>query len=196
MKIAILGSGAGSNAQAIINATDNNQIGNAEIVGIFSDKENAPILHHAQKKHIYSKYIYASQDTRSIEGKDEEVWLNEIKKVNPDLIVLAGFMRILKPKFINFAKNRIINLHPSLLPSFPGLNSIKRAFDKRVKITGCTVHWVNESIDDGEIIAQAPVRIMSGDTLELVKQKVHAAEHMLLPWVIKDLSLGVIPFPV
>ena len=135
MKIAILGSGAGSNAQAIINATDNNQIGNAEIVGIFSDKENAPILHHAQKKHIYSKYIYASKDSCSIEGKDEEVWLNEIKKVNPDLIVLAGFMRILKPKFINFAKNRIINLHPSLLPSFPGLNSIKRAFDKKVKIS-------------------------------------------------------------
>jgi len=110
--------------------------------------------------------------------------------------VLAGFMKILKPKFINSAGNRIINLHPSLLPSFAGLNSIKRAFDKKVKITGCTVHWVNESIDDGEIIAQAPVRIMSGDTLELVTQKVHAAEHMLLPWVIKDLSLGVIPFPV
>ena len=104
-------------------------------------------------------------------------------------------MRILKSKFINSAANRIINLHPSLLPSFPGLNSIKRAFDKKVKITGCTVHWVNESIDDGEIIAQAPVRIMSGDTLELVKQKVHAAEHMLLPWVIKDLSQGIIPFP-
>lgn len=196
MKIAILGSGAGSNAQAIFNASDNNQIGNTEIVGIFSDKENAPILRHAKKKNIYFKYIHASKDSYSIEGKDEEVWLNEIKKVNPDLIVLAGFMKILKSKFINSAGNRIINLHPSLLPSFPGLNSIKRAFDKKVKITGCTVHWVNESIDDGEIIAQAPVRIMSGDTLELVTQKVHAAEHMLLPWVIKDLSLGVIPFPV
>jgi phosphoribosylglycinamide formyltransferase-1 len=171
MKIAILGSGAGSNAQAIINASDNNQIGNAEIVGIFSDKENAPILRHAKKKNIYSSISTLVKIVRSIEGKDEEVWLNEIKKVNPDLIVLAGFMKILKPKFINSAGNRIINLHPSLLPSFPGLNSIKRAFDKKVKITGCTVHWVNESIDDGEIIAQAPVRIMSGDTLELVNKR-------------------------
>ena len=195
MKIVILGSGTGSNAQAIINAADSNQLGNAEIVGIFSDIENAPILLHARKKDIYSKHIQTSKNSCSIEGKDEELWLNEIQKVNPDLIVLAGFMRILKSKFINSAANRIINLHPSLLPSFPGLNSIKRAFDKKVKITGCTVHWVNESIDDGEIIAQAPVRIMSGDTLELVKQKVHAAEHMLLPWVIKDLSQGIIPFP-
>ena len=195
MKIAILGSGIGSNAQAIINAADSNQIGNAEIVGIFSDIENAPILLHARKKDIYSKHIQTSKNSCSIEGKDEELWLNEIQKVNPDLIVLAGFMRILKSKFINSAANRIINLHPSLLPSFPGLNSIKRAFDKKVKITGCTVHWVNESIDDGEIIAQAPVRIMNGDTFELVKQKVHAAEHMLLPWVIKDLSQGIIPFP-
>ncbi|MGY8713959.1 MAG: formyltransferase family protein, partial [Verrucomicrobiia bacterium] len=77
---------------------------------------------------------------------------------------------------------------------FQGLNSIERAFDKKVKITGCTVHWVSEIIDDGEIIAQAPVRIMNGDTLELVKQKVHAAEHMLLPWVIRDIADGVIPF--
>lgn len=195
MKIVILGSGTGSNAQAIINAADSNQLGNTEIVGIFSDIENAPILLHARKKDIYSKHIQTSKGNCTIEGKDEELWLNDIQKVNPDLIVLAGFMRILKSKFINSAANRIINLHPSLLPSFPGLNSIKRAFDKKVKITGCTVHWVNESIDDGEIIAQAPVRIMSGDTLELVKQKVHAAEHMLLPWVIKDLSQGIIPFP-
>ena len=103
-------------------------------------------------------------------------------------------MRILKPKFLSEFKNKIINLHPSLLPSFPGLNSIERAFNKKVKITGCTVHWVNEEIDGGEIIAQAPVRIMNGDVLELVKQKVNAAEHMLLPWVIRDLAIGVIPF--
>ena len=103
-------------------------------------------------------------------------------------------MRILKPKFLSEFKNKIINLHQSLLPSFPGLNSIERAFNKKVKITGCTVHWVNEEIDGGEIIAQAPVRIMNGDVLELVKQKVNAAEHMLLPWVIRDLASGVIPF--
>jgi phosphoribosylglycinamide formyltransferase-1 len=125
---------------------------------------------------------------------EEDRWIHSIQELNPDLIVLAGFMRILKPKFLSEFKNKIINLHPSLLPSFPGLNSIERAFNKKVKITGCTVHWVNEEIDGGEIIAQAPVRIMNGDVLELVKQKVNAAEHMLLPWVIRDLAIGVIPF--
>jgi len=125
---------------------------------------------------------------------EEDKWIHSIQELNPDLIVLAGFMRILKPKVLSEFKNKIINLHPSLLPSFPGLNSIERAFNKKVKITGCTVHWVNEEIDGGEIIAQAPVRIMNGDVLELVKQKVNAAEHMLLPWVIRDLAIGVIPF--
>jgi phosphoribosylglycinamide formyltransferase-1 len=125
---------------------------------------------------------------------EEDRWIHSIQELNPDLIVLAGFMRILKPKFLSEFKNKIINLHPSLLPSFPGLNSIERAFNKKVKITGCTVHWVNEEIDGGEIIAQAPVRIMDGDVLELVKLKVNAAEHMLLPWVIRDLAIGVIPF--
>ena len=104
-------------------------------------------------------------------------------------------MRVIKQKFLSTFNNKIINLHPSLLPSFPGLNSIKQAFEKKVKITGCTVHWVNEEIDGGEIIAQAPVRVMEGDTLLSITQKVHAAEYMLLPSVIKGLSDGNLDFP-
>ena len=103
-------------------------------------------------------------------------------------------MRIISERFLKEFDYKVINLHPSLLPSFPGLNSIEKAFNKKVKITGCTVHWVNEEVDGGEIIAQAPVRIMDGDNLELVEQKVHAAEHMLLPWVIRDLANGTISF--
>ena len=129
-----------------------------------------------------------------IAPNEDEEWIQTILLYKPDLVVLAGFMRILQSKFLSAFKNKIINLHPSLLPSFPGLNSIEQAFEKKVKITGCTVHWVNENVDEGEIIAQAPVRIMNGDTLDLVKQKVHAAEHMLLPWVISDLAQGIIPF--
>ena len=130
-----------------------------------------------------------------IEKNEENNWIQKISDLNPDLIVLAGFMRILSSNFINHFQNRIINLHPSLLPSFQGLNAIEQAFNKNVKITGCTVHWVNERVDDGEIIAQAPVRIMNDDELPLVKQKVQAAEHILLPWVIRDLALGTTPFP-
>ena len=194
MRIVILGSGEGTNAVAIMKAAIEQQLGEAEIVGVFSDVREAMILEHAKSFNFSSNYLDPGNQKTIISVTEEDKWIHSIQELNPDLIVLAGFMRILKPKVLSEFKNRIINLHPSLLPSFPGLNSIERAFNKKVKITGCTVHWVNEEIDGGEIIAQAPVRIMNGDVLELVKQKVNAAEHMLLPWVIRDLAIGVIPF--
>jgi phosphoribosylglycinamide formyltransferase-1 len=194
MRIVILGSGEGTNAVAIMKAAVDQQLGDAEIVGVFSDIKEAMILEHAKSFNFSSNYLDPGNQKTIISITEEDRWIHSIEELNPDLIVLAGFMRILKPKFLSEFKNKIINLHPSLLPSFPGLNSIERAFNKKVKITGCTVHWVNEEIDGGEIIAQAPVRIMNGDVLELVKQKVNAAEHMLLPWVIRDLAIGVIPF--
>ena len=193
MRIVILGSGEGTNAVAIMKAAVDQQLGDAEIVGVFSDIKEAMILEHAKSFNFSSNYLDPGNQKTIISITEEDRWIHSIQELNPDLIVLAGFMRILKPKFLSEFKNKIINLHPSLLPSFPGLNSIERAFNKKVKITGCTVHWVNEEIDGGEIIAQAPVRIMNGDVLELVKQKVNAAEHMLLPWVIRDLASGVIP---
>ena len=194
MRIVILGSGEGTNAVAIMKAAVDQQLGDTEIVGVFSDIKEAMILEHAKSFNFSSNYLDPGNQKTVISVTEEDRWIHSIQELNPDLIVLAGFMRILKPKFLSEFKNKIINLHPSLLPSFPGLNSIERAFNKKVKITGCTVHWVNEEIDGGEIIAQAPVRIMNGDVLELVKQKVNAAEHMLLPWVIRDLASGVIPF--
>jgi phosphoribosylglycinamide formyltransferase-1 len=194
MRIVILGSGEGTNAVAIMKAAVDQQLGDAEIVGVFSDIKEAMILEHAKSFNFSSNYLDPGNQKTIISVTEEDRWIHSIQELNPDLIVLAGFMRILKPKLLSEFKNKIINLHPSLLPSFPGLNSIERAFNKKVKITGCTVHWVNEEIDGGEIIAQAPVRIMNGDVLELVKQKVNAAEHMLLPWVIRDLAIGVIPF--
>ena len=194
MRIVILGSGEGTNAVAIMKAAVDQQLGDAEIVGVFSDIKEAMILEHAKSFNFSSNYLDPGNQKTIISVTQEDRWIHSIQELNPDLIVLAGFMRILKPKFLSEFKNKIINLHPSLLPSFSGLNSIERAFNKKVKITGCTVHWVNEEIDGGEIIAQAPVRIMNGDVLELVKQKVNAAEHMLLPWVIRDLAIGVIPF--
>ena len=180
MNVVILGSGKGSNAEAIMKAATDNKLGSTEVVGILSDIEDSMILEHARNYNIHSQFLNPGCKSSTITPHEEEVWIETILQYKPDLIVLAGFMRILQSNFLSAFKNKIINLHPSLLPSFQGLNSIERAFDKKVKITGCTVHWVSEIIDDGEIIAQAPVRIMNGDTLELVKQKVHAAEHMLL----------------
>jgi phosphoribosylglycinamide formyltransferase-1 len=196
MKIVILGSGNGSNALAILKLASENALGEAKIVGVFSDVADAGILKHAKDHAVSNKFINPGTISSKLTGKFEDNWIGEIKQLSPDLIVLAGFMRVIKQKFLTTFRNRIINLHPSLLPSFPGLNSIKQAFDKKVKITGCTVHWVNEKIDGGEIIAQAPVRVMEGDTLLSITQKVHAAEHMLLPSVIKGLSDGNLSFPV
>lgn len=194
MKVVILGSGKGTNAEAIMNAASENQLANVEIVGVLSDSQDAMILKYAKSHNIRNAFLEPGEHKYRLLNEGEDIWIKTIQELQPDLIVLAGFMRILDSKFLAIFKNKIINLHPSLLPSFPGLNSIEKAFEKKVKITGCTVHWVNEKIDEGEIIAQAPVRIMNGDDLNMVKQKVQAAEHMLLPWVIRDLDLGIIPF--
>lgn len=196
MKIVILGSGNGSNALAILKLASEKALGETKIVGIFSDVADAGILKHAKNHAVSNRFINPGAISSKLTGKYEDNWIDEIKQLSPDLIVLAGFMRVIKQKFLSTFKNKIINLHPSLLPSFPGLNSIKQAFDRKVKITGCTVHWVNEKIDGGEIIAQAPVRVMEGDTLLSITQKVQAAEHMLLPSVIKGLSDGNLNFPV
>ena len=195
MKIVILGSGNGSNAEVILRSAAEGQLDNTSIVGVFSDVEESKILIHSKKYNVPARFLFPGGKNSIIMQEEENNWINELKVHKPNLIVLAGFMRILSKKFLEAFNYRVINLHPSLLPSFPGLNSIEQAFNKKVKITGCTVHWVNVDIDDGEIIAQAPVRIMTDDVLELVKQKVHAAEHMLLPWVIRDLANGTISFP-
>ena len=192
MRIVILGSGTGSNAEAILNSSANGQLDKAEVVGIFSDVKDSNILKHSKDFDVPALYIDPGNKNSVINKDQEKNWIYKIKALNPDLIVLAGFMRILSKNILLEFDYRVINLHPSLLPSFPGLHAIEKAFHKKVKITGCTVHWVNEDIDEGEIIAKAPVRIMDSDDIELVKQKVHAAEHMLLPWVIRDLANGTI----
>jgi phosphoribosylglycinamide formyltransferase-1 len=125
-----------------------------------------------------------------LEGEGEARFIAAVSAAQPDLVVLAGFMRVIKPAFLNAFAGRIINLHPSLLPSFPGLDGIGQAFRRGVKITGCTVHGVTAEVDGGPIIDQATVRVEPGDTLESLATKVHAAEHALLPATIARLSVG------
>ena len=188
MNIVILGSGKGSNCRAILNAHSAGLFNSTNIAAICSDKKESGILEIARKECIpYSCFGNYDSSDRNIDNK----WIDGIKAYNPDLIVLAGFMKILSVHFIENFKSKIINLHPSILPSFRGLSAIKQAWDAGVKITGCTVHWVTPELDSGKIIAQAPVRIMPGDTLESVSAKVSGAEHMLLPTVIAELSHGL-----
>ena len=194
MKVCVLGSGRGSNCQAILQASINKQLGLAQIVGVFSDVKEAGILQVAKSYGIENQFLDPGNSRSKIDEKNEATWIEILLRHQPDLIVLAGFMRIVSTSFIHAFDGRIINIHPSILPSFKGLKAIEQAWDHKVKISGCTVHWVSEGIDSGAIIAQAPVRIMNGDSLTKLTQKIQAAEHMLLPWVISDLSTGAIPF--
>ncbi len=194
MKVVILGSGSGTNAEAIFTAFAAGQLEAVEPVAVYSDVAESGILERAVRFGIKAAHLSAEPYRTKLDGKAQGVWIEAIRANAPDLIVLAGFMRVLKAQFLQAFPNKIINIHPSLLPSFPGLEAIRQAYVRGVKITGCTIHWVNEEVDGGEIIAQVPVRAMPGDTLDLLEKKIHAAEHVALPSVIRDLAAGVIPF--
>ena len=188
MRVVLLGSGRGSNAEAILRARDAGRLGRAEIVRIFSDQPGAGILALGARFGVPADFLDAAPFRTKLDGEGERRYIEAIDACRPDLIVLAGFMRVLKPPFLAHFAGRVINLHPSLLPSFPGLDGIGQAFRRGVKFTGCTVHHVTAEVDGGPIIDQAAVRIEAGDTLEAVAAKVHAAEHALLPAVIARLS--------
>ena len=188
MRIVILGSGRGSNAEAILKAQQAGQLGRARVVQIFSDQPAAGILALGPRFGVAANFLDAAPYKTKLDGDAEQHYIAAILACQADLIVLAGFMRVLKLPFLTKFEGKIINLHPSLLPAFPGLDAIGQACRRGVKITGCTVHYVTLDVDGGPIIDQAPVRIEDDDTPETVAAKVHAAEHALLPAVIARLS--------
>src|SRR3954471_22511277 len=188
MRVVILGSGRGSNAEAILQAQQVGKLGRARVVQIFSDRPDAGILALGPRFGVPATFLDAAPYKTKLDGDAEQHYIAAILACQADLIVLAGFMRVLKMPFISKFEGRIINLHPSLLPSFPGLDGIGQAFRRGVKITGCTVHYVTLDVDGGPIIDQSAVRIDEKDTLETLATKVHLAEHELLPRVIAKLS--------
>ncbi len=188
MRVVILGSGRGSNAAAILEAQAAGRLGRARVAQIFSDKPDAGILALGPRFGVPAAWLDAAPFKTKLDGEGEQRYVGAIRACAPDLVVLAGFMRVLKPPFLDAFAGKIINLHPSLLPSFPGLDGIGQAFRRGVKITGCTVHYVTAEVDGGPILDQAAVRIEAGDTLESLAEKIHVAEHALLPAVIARLS--------
>ncbi len=188
MRVVILGSGRGSNAEAILEAEKAGRLGRARVVQLFSDRADAGILALGPRFGVPAGFLDAAPFKTKLEGEGEARYIAAIEACQPNLVVLAGFMRVLKPGFLQAFEGRIINLHPSLLPSFPGLDGIGQAWRRGVKITGCTVHRVTAEVDGGPILDQAAVRIEETDTLESLATKVHVAEHALLPAVIARLS--------
>lgn len=186
--IVVLGSGRGTNAEALLQAETSKQLGNAKVAAIISDREDAGILSLGQKFTVPAIYIDPGKKGARLSKPAEQAYIERIASFSPSLIVLAGFMRIIDRTFIDAFKGNIINLHPSLLPGFPGMDGIRQAFEYGVKVTGCTVHWVTPELDAGPIIDQKTVRIDDDDTLELLEKKVHLAEHQLLPDVVARLS--------
>lgn len=190
MRVVILGSGRGSNAEAILQAQEDRRLGAAEVVGIFSDQPAAGILALGPRFNVPAAFVDPAPFKTKLEGAGESRFIEAIQAAKADLVVLAGFMRVLKPGFLSAFAGKIINLHPSLLPSFPGLDGIGQAFRRGVKVTGCTVHYVTLEVDGGPILDQSVVRLEPGETLETLVGKVHAAEHALLPDVIARLSVS------
>jgi phosphoribosylglycinamide formyltransferase-1 len=191
MRVVILGSGRGSNAEAILQAQQADQLGRARVVAVFSDKPDAGILTLGPRFGVPASYIDPAPFKTKLEGEGEARFIAAVGAAQPDLVVLAGFMRVIKPGFLAAFAGKIINLHPSLLPSFPGLDGIGQAFRRGVKVAGCTVHGVTAEVDGGPILDQATVRVVLGETLETLADKIHAAEHALLPAVIARLSAEI-----
>jgi phosphoribosylglycinamide formyltransferase-1 len=188
MRVVILGSGRGSNAEAILQAQQAGRLGKARVVQILSDRPDAGILALGSRFGTPAAFVDPAPFKTKLEGPGEDRFIEAIVAARADLVVLAGFMRVLKPRFLAAFAGKIINLHPSLLPDFPGLDGIGQALRAGVKETGCSVHHVTLEVDAGQIIEQARVAVEAGDTLETLSAKIHAAEHRLLPVVIARLS--------
>lgn len=190
MRVVILGSGRGSNAEAILLAQQAGRLGAARVVQILADKPDAGILALGPRFGVPAKFVDPAPFKTKLEGEGEARFIAAVQECAPDLVVLAGFMRVLKAGFLGAFAGRIINLHPSLLPAFPGLDGIGQALRAGVKETGCTVHYVTLEVDAGQLIEQAKVPVEPNETMETLAAKVHAAEHKLLPAVIARLSLA------
>jgi phosphoribosylglycinamide formyltransferase 1 len=184
MKIGILISGRGSNMVAIVDAVKSGEIPDSQVAVAISDKADAAGLSKAQERGVDTVVVERRGRTR--EEHDAEI-IDELRKRGVELVCLAGYMRLLSPLFIQAFPNRIINIHPSLLPAFPGLDAQKQAFDAGVKITGCTVHYVDELLDHGPIILQREVARLDNDTVETLSARILEHEHGLYVAAIRQL---------
>jgi phosphoribosylglycinamide formyltransferase-1 len=176
--LAVLASGRGTNLQALVQAERQARLG-GHIVVLACDVLGAPALQRARELALETLVLPVGRFRTRLE--DESVWIAALRERGVDTVLLAGFMRRLHAPFLQAFAGRILNLHPSLLPAFPGLDSIRQAWEHGVAVTGCTVHLVDDTLDGGPIVAQAAVVVRDGESLSSLEGRVHEAEHALYP---------------
>jgi len=189
LRIGVLGSGSGSNMQSVLDAIGAGTL-NAELRLVLSDVPDAGILDRARRNGVPCAWLDCSPFKTKLDGEAEQRCIATLRKYEVDTVVLAGFMRIVKPALLDAFPQRVLNIHPALLPAFPGLHAWKQALDYGVKITGCTVHFVDAGTDTGPIIVQRSVPVLDGDTPESLHARIQVQEHQAYPEALRLLSEG------
>jgi phosphoribosylglycinamide formyltransferase 1 len=186
-RIVVLASGGGTNLQAILDQLHGGEEG-IEVVGVGSDKPDATALERARKAGVETS-LFPTSDYDDRAARDQALgdWIEERQA---DLVVLAGYMQLLSSEFVVRFRNRVVNVHPALLPAFPGIDAVQQAIDHGSKITGVTVHFVDEGVDSGPIIMQRPVPVAASRDWDETERAIHATEHALLPETIRLIAAG------
>lgn len=186
VRLGVLGSGKGSNFVAIAEACADGRL-KAEVALVLSDVPDAGILARATERGIPARYLAPGKFKTKLEGEGEESYVQALREAGVEYIVLAGFMRILKAGLLGAFAGRVVNIHPSLLPAFPGLEAWRQALEYGVKHTGVTVHLVDAGVDSGPILGQATVPVLDTDTPASLHQRIQVVEHALYPAALDDL---------
>ena len=189
LKLGVLGSGSGSNMQSIVDAIDAGEL-DAEVAVVLADFPDAKILDRARRHGIPCEYLDCSPWKTKLEGPAEERCIEILKAAGVDVVVLAGFMRIVKPKLLAAFPNRVLNIHPALLPAFPGVHSWTQALDYGCKVAGVTVHFVDAGTDSGPIIVQKAVPVLEDDTPETLHARIQVQEHLAYPEALRIIASG------
>ena len=189
LKIGVLGSGSGSNMQSIVDEIEAGRL-DAEVRVVLADVPDAKILDRAKRHGIPGQYLDCAPWKTKLEGQAEDRCIEILKDAGVDTVVLAGFMRIVKPGLLAAFPNRVLNIHPALLPAFPGVHSWKQALDYGCKVAGVTVHFVDGGTDTGPIIVQKAVPVLEDDTPETLHARIQVEEHKAFPEALALLAAG------
>ena len=180
LRLAVLGSGSGTNCQSIFNAIDDGRL-DAEVVLVLSDHADARIMERARQRGVPAEVMDCAGYKNKFPLEEQERVARRLTELKVDMVCLAGFMRLVKEPLLRAFPNRILNIHPALLPRFPGVEAWTQALQAGAKQTGCTVHYVDAGMDSGEIIMQAFVPVLPGDTPETLHARIQVQEHILYP---------------